>query len=140
MTEEEVTRMNKHLLELIIDAGLPFSFSELPSFHRLVNSIRPGTSKVLPNCQKVASNLLSIAAKEAKDNMKGTVEKFFKRGHFGGLLVDGYKNVSGNHIESIMLSVNSNLFPLDVAKAGSDHHGIAVAKVIETEIIKYKDL
>merc|ERR1719507_930298 len=40
LSEQEVEKMNLYLVELMIDAGLPFSFVDMPSFHRLVDSIR----------------------------------------------------------------------------------------------------
>ena len=138
MSEAEIIATEKYLLELVIDAGLPFSFVELPAFHRLIDSIRPGASKLLPYRQKISSKLLSKAAKEASQNMNIRVQKYLKGGHFGGLLIDGYKNISGLHIDSMMLAVNSTSVPLQVSTTGSEHHGLAVAKSIEVEINKYR--
>ena len=134
LSEQEVEKMNLYLVELMIDAGLPFSFVDMPSFHRLVDSIHHNASKKLPYRQKVSSHLLPQAAKKALEFMDVKIKELLNAGHYGGLLIDGYKNVSGIHIESMMLAVNSTSYPLDIELSGSDHHGIAVASAIEKQI------
>ena len=49
--EEEQEELNNLVLDLLIATRAPFSVVERPSFHRLINFLRPGVSACLPSRQ-----------------------------------------------------------------------------------------
>ena len=50
-SEEEQEELNNLVLDLLIATRAPFSVVERPSFHRLINFLRPGVSACLPSRQ-----------------------------------------------------------------------------------------
>mmetsp|Transcript_23254 Transcript_23254/g.35204 ORF Transcript_23254/g.35204 Transcript_23254/m.35204 type:complete len:509 (+) Transcript_23254:767-2293(+) len=139
LSADELEITNKYLLELIVDAGLPFSFVERPSFFRFVNSIRSMTAEQLPSRKKLRNILLPKVAELVKNHFETNAKNKIEKGHCGGLILDGYKNVSGQHIESIIVSVGGVTFPLGLDACGTEHDGLAVARTIEGLLKKHSD-
>ena len=83
---------------------------------------------------------LPKAAEEAKKKFEAQAKGKIQKGHCGGLTLDGYKNVSSKHVESIMLSVGGVSFPIGLESCGTEHHGIAVATAIESIMQEYMNL
>ena len=79
----------------------------------------------------MGDDLLKEAADLAKEEFEKEAISKIKKGHCGGMIVDGYKNVSSEHIESIIVSVGGTMFPLGMDACGTDHDGLSVARFLE---------
>lgn len=73
--------------------------------------------------------------KEFDINAQSKMEK----GHYAGLTLDGCKNAAGQHIESVIISVGGDSFPIGIDNCGTEHDGLAVARFIEGLIRKHGD-
>jgi Protein of unknown function (DUF 659)/hAT family C-terminal dimerisation region len=140
MSTGEVARMNSCLVELIVDAALPFCLVERESFVAFVNAIRPGASNSLPSRFMVAGKLLSERAEEALEWIEAMKKNAAEDGHYAGLVVDTWMNVCKKHIEGVMLKYGLRTLPIDAQlQQSSDHHGIAIAKGWEALVKQLKD-
>ena len=90
--------------------------------------------------KKLRNELLPKAAEAAKENFNEKAEFMMQKGHFSGLIVDGYKNVSGKHIDSVILSIGGVTSPIALDSCGSEHDGIAVARSIEALLIRHGNI
>ena len=72
-----------------------------------------------------------------KTHFETKAQENITKGHCGSLILDGYKNVSGQHIESIIVSVGSVTFPVGLDSCGTEHDGLAVARTIEDLLKKH---
>ena len=139
MSTDEIKKTEKYLTEWIVDTVQPFTIVEKGSFCRFVDSIRPSASLNLPGREKVRTVLLATSTEDAQRSMETAIQQQLRAGHRPGLATDGWENVSKTHVEGIMLIAGGKSFPLEAIKAGSDHHGIAVAKGWEDVMHKYAD-
>ena len=84
-----------------------------------------------PHRRKLGGDALKEAAKEAMVHFETEAEMKMEKGHCGGLIVDGYKNVSSEHIESIIVSVGGTTFPVGMDGCGTEHDGLSIARFLE---------
>ena len=127
LTAAQVSSVNSHLIEMLVDCAIPFRVVDRTSFRELVDKIRPGVSVQLPSRSKV-KDLLIVAASDAQEQVNACIELELKKGHKAGMVVDTWSNVNKIHVEGVLITLGSQSFMLESVLSGYKHHGIAVAK------------
>ena len=120
-----------YLIEWIVDAGISFVIVERPSFWRLLNAIRPGASDAIPSRKEVAGPMLQERYEAAKSRQEKNLEAQRDNRNFLAMMMDGYKNISRNHLNGVMLLFARFLAAVEAAIEGSDHDGNATARSVE---------
>jgi hypothetical protein len=133
--------LNTYLIEMIVDCALPFSLVERPSFKRVVSLLRPGTESTLLGRLTFSGRILQERYAEAIVRRDANIEKLQQRGNYIGLLVDGWQTSSKKSLEGVMLKAGATNFLLAAVEPGTDHHGIALARmwegILSTEAAPY---
>jgi hypothetical protein len=128
----QLARSEKLFLEWTVDAAIPFDNANRKSFHRFLDSVRPGVSNQLSRKIKLRTTLLNNAAAEAVSDSEGAIREAKTRGHRAGLIVDGWTSVNRLCIEGVLLTLRFLVFLLPSVLGGAICHGVAVAMFLET--------
>ena len=140
LTPLEIPAFQKLIFNLIIDTRSPFTFAEEAALGELVHFLRPGAEEHIPSRRVVSGSMLRSAAVEA-----GTADEYFKqmarnKGYLETLTLDGWQDVSKIHIDGVLLMIGPESYMEESEIAGADHHGLAVANVIEKLYGKRQDM
>jgi hypothetical protein len=127
LTKPECANVNKRFVELLVDAALPMSLGYRDSFKRFIEAVRPGLPIEIANYYK-ATQMLHELAKDAVSNIEGSIASLLGKGHFSGILIDTWQNISKVPIEGVLLKAGTKTFALESLTANSEHHGISVAR------------
>lgn len=102
---------------------------------QLLTELRPLVADVIPSRKVISERLIPQRAKEErewsilqlkKEASKGVV---IGRTIFNvGMMTDGYKNVSSDHIMAIVIRGNEERLLFDSVEEGSSHDAICIAK------------
>ena len=139
LTAAEIPTFQKLCLNLVVDTHNPFTFPKEPSFAEVCEFLRPGSSDFLPSRFVVSGRLLNQAAEEAQRADDYFIQKAKERGYLRAIAIDGWKDQSKLHVEGIvnLYGAESYLEPSEIS--GSEHHGIAVAKMLENMYLTRED-
>lgn len=132
LTLNEVNEFQSLCLNMIVDTHNPFTFAEEDSLKDLVDFLRPGSSKFLPNRHKVSRTLLAKAAKDAADADVTFKKNAESRGYLQSMAIDGWMDIAKIHVEGILILLGRESYMEESEISGADHHGIAVARMIES--------
>ena len=135
LTATEKDFFHECLLEFVVDAALPFSVVERPSFRRVVDLLRPGVSKQLPGRQAFSNNVLTSRYETAVEGRNKTIKDVCESGRYLGLLVDGWETIAKAPLEGVIIRAGTKSFLLAAKKPPTDHHAIAIAKMWEGILI-----
>lgn len=136
---DETDKFHTLLIEFLVDGRLPFNLVERNSFHRLVAHLRPSALAVLPGRTKVRENLLVNHAKAAEASMDTAIQLSLSNGHWAGVLVDSFQNISKTHVDGVVLRTGNSTYPLDSKESGSSHDGLSIARDWEELLQELKE-
>lgn len=134
--EAEVAILCVLIIEFIIDCAVAFNIVERPSFRRLMNFLRPGVQDQVPKRTCIGTTILRKRFKEAEERRDANIDRAKAAGHYLGLIVDGWDTVNKSQLEGVMLKAGMHSYLLDAIDPGTEHHGIAVAKMWENIFVK----
>ena len=136
LSEAEQKELNKLVLELVIDLSTGFSVVERPSFHRLLDFLRPQSSRALKGRWWLSEKILNDRYNKALENRNKSILEAFMQGHHFGIVVDGWEMINKVHIQGVMVKAGPKSFLLSTYKEGDTHHALAIAKVWEEDILR----
>lgn len=134
LTPEEQTKLHTLILEFAVESALPFTVIERRSFMRMVDFLRPGSSASLFKRRTLSDRVLEERYQEAVVRRDAKIQGLHIRGHYIGLLVDGWETNNKHSLEGVMLKSGPLSFLLTSVDPGTDHHAIAVATLWESII------
>jgi len=135
MDDEQAQMFNRLALELIIDVHAPFNFIERPSFHRLVDFLRPKSSQSLVSRFTIGGTRLSNLYEEAIERRNASIQEAVSTGEYFGWIVDGWEMANSSHVEGVIYRCGRQSFLLDALEGLDTHHAIAIARQWENNVI-----
>lgn len=134
---KELENAESCMVEFFVDCKLSFCMADRPSFHRFVDSLRLKASTKLPRHTKMKS-LMANCAKKALLEVEEAILCKIAEGYSVGICVDGWENVSKEHLEGVIVYVGEEAFSVKSIKADTEYNGIAVARGWEELLESYK--
>ena len=138
LKRDEIPTYHSLVTKMVIDCKLPFDIVKQPTFHKLLDYLRPKASLSLPSPYQVGGRLLKQEVEQADLYNKMLMHAAVEKGYYARLAMDGWMDVKKRHIEGVVLILGPCVFDQDSRQAGADNHGIACAAMIEEEVSKNK--
>jgi hypothetical protein len=127
--------LNRFALEFIIDTHSPFNIVERPSFHRLLDFLRPKSSQCLLSRFTIGGNQLNCLYAEALERRNAAINSSVFNGEYFGWIVDGWEMANSEHVEGVLFKSVSAAFLLDALEGLDTHHAISIARQWEEKVL-----
>lgn len=128
---DDLDLMYQLILEFTVETALPFNVVERPSFKRMIDFFRSGSSRQLVKRKVMSDRVLNVRYNEAVARRDAKIASLNLKGHYIALLVDGWETNTKSSLEGVMLKAGPTSFLLTSVQPGTDHHAIAVAAMWE---------
>lgn len=127
LSAAEKAELDKHLLLLVADRRLPFTFVESEAFIDVVRVLRQSAMSRVPSRLQLGGAILDTAAVHAKTQFRKVVKGLLRGSAKATLTLDGCQITDGTDILGAVIGIGPERFVLDGKEEGYEHHGIATA-------------
>eukprot|EP00918_Siedleckia_nematoides_P048666 GHVU01106702.1.p1 GENE.GHVU01106702.1~~GHVU01106702.1.p1 ORF type:complete len:851 (+),score=92.31 GHVU01106702.1:177-2729(+) len=138
LTREQRAELHVRCLEMVATLRLPLSIFESECFARILDILRPAAKKDVPTRKVLGGPLLAQVAKKAEEEAVPVIRQRQMTGRCVGVLIDGFKNISDQHLWGIIIKCGDAWFSMDDGSGnldvGDEHHGIATAQSLEKSL------
>eukprot|EP00918_Siedleckia_nematoides_P065076 GHVU01141478.1.p1 GENE.GHVU01141478.1~~GHVU01141478.1.p1 ORF type:complete len:741 (-),score=98.90 GHVU01141478.1:997-3219(-) len=136
LTLAERKRFHILCLEMVATLRLPLNMFEANGlFRRILELIRPAAAKDIPTAKNLGGSLLNEEARGCLEETLPLVKGGCAAGKPLCVGVDGFGNVSKEHVFGVVVGCGGASFALDDGagnrETGDQHHGLATAELLE---------